>query len=72
MSANIREIDSRIFPTGSWVRSSWCVPNGNCVELNPSVAEVVGVRDSKGDATAFLTFDQGQWLAFLTRCRSAS
>lgn len=57
-------------PTEGWARSRACGPQGNCVEVNQGVPDLVGVRDSKrGDGT-FLTFGPAQWTAFVDELRS--
>ena len=57
---NVRNIN-----TEPWIRSSWCGPQHNCVELSHTDAEVI-IRDSKNEATV-LTFDHGCWSAFVQR-----
>jgi hypothetical protein len=49
---------------GTWIRSSRCGPQHNCVELSHRTAGVI-LRDSKGDKAAVLMFDHVQWLAFV-------
>jgi hypothetical protein len=55
---------SEVGKGGSWVRSSRCSPNNNCVELQLG-REAVRVRDSKAGAGPELAFDQTGWRAFL-------
>lgn len=55
----------------NWIRSSRCSPEGNCVELRRGLTEVI-VRDSKGAASAILTFAAaGPWSSFMEHCRAA-
>lgn len=48
----------------TWVRSSRCAPNQNCVELRIT-DEVVGVRDSKNIEGSTLSFTHEKWSVFL-------
>lgn len=58
-------MNQQIPAADSWIRSSRCVPHGNCVEVSRGVAGLVAVRDSKGVATEFLAFGHRQWSEFL-------
>lgn len=49
----------------AWRRASACNPNGNCVEIDRSTADHVGVRDSKQPTTGALGFSDESWSAFL-------
>lgn len=60
-----------VFPAGSWVRSTFCGPNGgNCVEVNRAAAGLAGVRDSKPATSPVLVFTGQQWQGFVERIRS--
>ena len=61
-------MDVRHVNTGPWIRSSWCGPKNNCVELCHTGTEVI-VRDSKNEP-ATLTFDHACWSAFAQRFRT--
>jgi hypothetical protein len=52
--------------TPRWVKSTWSLSNGNCVEVANLPEGVVGVRDSKDCAGPVLNFEPRQWRAFLT------
>lgn len=56
-----------------WIKSSRCGPqaNTNCVEFRRCIADLVAVRDSKGDGTV-LVVTGTSWRAFLGHCRSGS
>jgi hypothetical protein len=49
----------------AWRRASACNPSGNCVEINRSAPDRVGVRDSKQPVTGELRFTADSWSAFL-------
>lgn len=51
--------------SAGWARSSWCTPNGNCLEVQHD-AETVRVRDSKNTGAGRLAFDRRQWTEFVT------
>lgn len=63
---NSRNIDTNT----TWIRSSRCGPNHNCVELGLGDAEVI-IRDSKSGGPAILIFRLASWSAFVQSCRSA-
>ena len=64
----------QVFGATGWKRASLCGPNGgNCVEVNASLQESVGVRDSKrltGDV--ILRFDANAWSHFLQDMRAGT
>jgi len=64
MGATVRDMSS----TGTWLRSSRCNPELNCVEVTTARAGVI-IRDSK-DETALPPLDTTQWTAFLAYCRT--
>lgn len=54
---------------GGWVKSSFSQGNGECVECAPLGGGRVGMRDSKRPEGVVLTFDSGEWRAFVTAMR---
>jgi hypothetical protein len=52
--------------TPRWVKSSWSLSNGNCVEVANLSGGAVGVRDSKDCAGPVLNFAPHEWQAFVT------
>jgi hypothetical protein len=52
--------------TPRWVKSTWSLSNGNCVEVANLPGGAVGVRDSKDCAGPVLNFDPRQWQTFVT------
>lgn len=63
MRAAVRDIDH----AGSWLRSSRCSPELNCVEVGTGETGVL-IRDSKSRIT-LQPIDIARWTAFLTYCR---
>jgi hypothetical protein len=60
-----------LFAAGSWAKSFASEPNGgNCVEVNLSRPDLVGVRDTKLSASPVLVFDRGEWDAFLVAVKA--
>jgi hypothetical protein len=51
-------------PSG-WRKASACNPSGNCVEINRSAMDRVGVRDSKQPTESELGFGGDSWSVFL-------
>jgi hypothetical protein len=49
-----------------WVKSTWSLSNGNCVEVANLPGGEVGVRDSKNCTGPVLSFEPRQWQSFLT------
>jgi hypothetical protein len=53
-----------------WRTSSFCGPNGgNCVQVNPDVSGMIGIRDSKPTVSPVLTFAATAWQLFLADAR---
>jgi hypothetical protein len=50
--------------TGTWIRSSRCTPQNNCVELRSGPGSV-DVRDSKNAGGTTLAFGHAEWTTFL-------
>ena len=48
----------------NWQKSSYSVPNGNCVEM-ARVPDGAAVRDSKDQTGPVLRFTADAWFAFL-------
>ncbi|MHB1431236.1 MAG: DUF397 domain-containing protein [Streptosporangiaceae bacterium] len=48
-----------------WRTSSFCGPNGPCVEFAELPGGDVGVRDSKDPASPVLRFTPEEWRAFI-------
>lgn len=55
-------------PEGRWRTATWCVPNGNCAEINRERPDRVGVRDSKRPVAA-LEFGLPAWSRFLDQLK---
>lgn len=53
---------------GTWLRSSRCNPEWNCVEVGRANTRVI-IRDSKGKV-ALHALGSMQWAAFLAHCRT--
>lgn len=49
----------------SWVKSSFSMSNGNCVEVASLSSGGIGVRDSKDTEGPVLRFTPDEWHAFL-------
>lgn len=64
MAAGVQDINR----SGTWLRSSRCSPDYNCVEVGRIGARVV-IRDSKGKITLH-ALDSAQWMALLAHCRA--
>lgn len=59
------------FALDAWIRASTCGPDGgHCIEVNLSVAGLVGIRDSKKPTSPILVFDDHEWRSFLTAARA--
>jgi len=64
-------------PGHAWRKSSHSYANGNCAEVTVTPGHhggdggyVIAVRDSKNPAGPVLTFDAGDWQAFINRIKS--
>lgn len=66
MAADVRDTDA----SRSWLRSSFCTPGKNCVEVGREGGDVV-IRDSKSSA-ALRPLDDVRWTVFLAHCRAIS
>lgn len=56
-----------LLDAGGWYKSSASTSQGECVEVNSTATEWVGVRDSKlGAGSPLLVFTRAQWKALLT------
>jgi hypothetical protein len=49
----------------AWIKSSWSLSNGDCVEVAVPAAGRVAVRDSKNASGPVLSFTAGEWKTFL-------
>ena len=52
-----------------WIKSSYSLSNGDCVEVQPEDSSV-SVRDSKDPSGPVLTFTLYEWKAFTAGCRA--
>lgn len=55
--------------TRRWIKSSYSVENGSCVEL-ARTPDTTGVRDSKNPDGPKLAFGHAGWTAFLDSVRA--
>lgn len=56
---------------GTWVKSSYSMTNGNCVEVAGLPGHVIGVRDSKASSQGhILRFAPREWDSFTVTVRS--
>ncbi|GII02275.1 transcriptional regulator [Planobispora takensis] len=53
-----------------WQKSTFCMSDGECVEVAPLAGGGVAVRDSKDPAGPVLTFTPGEWRAFVAGVRN--
>jgi len=53
-----------------WIKSSYSMTNGNCVEVARLSGDVTMVRDSKDVKGPVLGFTQGEWDAFVGGVRN--
>jgi hypothetical protein len=56
----------------SWLKSSYSMSNGHCVEVARFADGGIGVRDSKAAGGSVLRFEPGAWAVFLQELRAAS
>jgi Domain of unknown function (DUF397) len=54
----------------SWIKSSFSLAQGSCVEVASLPEGGIGVRDSKDPAGPMLRFTPGEWQAFLGSARN--
>jgi hypothetical protein len=54
----------------NWIKSSYSMTNGNCIEVASLSGEVIGVRDSKNPAGPILGFRPTEWDAFMRHVRN--
>ena len=54
----------------NWIKSSYSMTNGNCIEVASLSGEVIGVRDSKNPAGPVLGFRPAEWDAFVGHLRN--
>ena len=54
----------------NWIKSSYSMTNGNCVEVARLSGDVTMVRDSKDVKGPVLGFTQGEWDAFVGGVRN--
>jgi hypothetical protein len=66
MAADVRDTESNAF----WLRSSYCTPKKNCVEVGRDGGGVT-IRDSKSSIT-LRPLDEVHWTAFVAHCRAIS
>jgi hypothetical protein len=54
----------------NWIKSSYSMTNGNCIEVAGLSRELIGVRDSKNPAGPVLGFRPAEWDAFVGHVRN--
>jgi hypothetical protein len=54
----------------NWIKSSYSMTNGNCIEVAGLSGELIGVRDSKDPAGPVLGFRAAEWGAFVGHVRN--
>jgi hypothetical protein len=54
----------------NWIKSSYSMTNGNCIEVAGLSGEVIGVRDSKNPGGPILGFRSADWDAFIGHVRN--
>jgi len=54
----------------NWIKSSYSMTNGNCIEVAGLSGELIGVRDSKNPAGPVLGFRPAEWGAFVGHVRN--
>lgn len=53
-----------------WIKSSYSMTNGNCIEVSGLSRDRIGVRDSKNPRGPILDFTPTEWCAFVRGVRS--
>jgi uncharacterized protein DUF397 len=53
-----------------WIKSSYSMTDGNCIEVAGLSRELIGVRDSKNPAGPVLGFRPAEWDAFVGHVRN--
>jgi hypothetical protein len=54
----------------NWIKNSYSMTNGNCIEVAGLSGELIGVRDSKNPAGPVLGFRSAEWDAFVGQLRN--
>jgi hypothetical protein len=54
----------------NWRKATRSWANSDCVEIGQLAGDVVGVRDSRNPGGPVISFDAGQWKAFLAEVRA--
>jgi len=54
----------------NWIKSSYSMTNGNCIEVADLRGAVIGVRDSKNPVGPVLRFGPAEWGAFVGEVRN--
>jgi Domain of unknown function (DUF397) len=54
----------------NWIKSSYSMTNGNCIEVAGLSRELIGVRDSKNPVGPILGFGSAEWDAFIGHVRN--
>jgi Domain of unknown function (DUF397) len=55
----------------NWIKSSYSMTNGNCIEARRS-AGLIEVRDSKNPGGSILGFGPAEWDAFVGQVRNGA
>lgn len=61
----VRPASSGLLTSAKWIKSSFSLSNGHCVEVASLVGSVVAVRDRKDQDHPVLRFAPDEWHAFL-------
>jgi hypothetical protein len=54
----------------NWIKSSYSMTNGNCIEVAGLSGELIGLRDSKNPRGPILGFRPAEWNAFIGDVRT--